>query len=159
MKNSEQHRKEKTYHIRNVAEKFGIALIYIFGSQSKNGKRYLQGNSINIEDFSDLDLAVSFKNIPSAPMKIYGDLYKELSEIFEPFHIDLIFMHEVDVLFQSEIIKGIKIFEKDPFLADEFEEMVMKKAEDLTFKKKIMNREILEAIEDGYIEFEYRADS
>jgi len=159
VKNSEQHRKENTYHIRKIAEKYGIALIYLFGSQSENGAGYLQDNNINAEGLSDLDLAVFFKSIPSDPMKIYGVLYKELSEVFEPFHIDLIFMHEVDVLFQYEIIKGIRIFEKDASFADELEEMIMKRAEDLAFKKRIMNREILEAIEDGYIEFEYRADS
>ncbi len=114
---------------------------------------------LNAEDISDLDLAVSFKSIPSDPMKIYGVLYKELSEVFEPFSIDLVFMHEVDTLFQYEIIKGIRIFEKAESLADEVEEMIMKRAEDLAFKKRIMNREILEAIEDGYIEFEYRTDS
>lgn len=159
VKNSDRRRKKNTYHIRNIAEKYGIVLIYLFGSQPENGARYLQGNNINAEDLSDLDLAVSFKSIPSRPMKIYGALYVELSEIFEPFHIDLVFMHEVDVLFQYEIIKGKRIFEEDESLADELEEMVMKRAEDLAFKKRIMNREILEAIEDGYIEFEYRADS
>lgn len=92
-------------------------------------------------------------------MKIYGALYKEFSEVFEPFNIDLVFMHEVDILFQYEIIKGMRIFEEDESFADELEEMIMKRAEDLAFKKRIMNREILEAIEDGYIEFEYRADS
>ena len=159
MKNLEQHRKRNTYHIRNITQKYGIVLIYLFGSQSENGARYLQGDSMNAEDLSDLDLAVSFKSIPSDPMKIYGALYKELSEVFEPFNIDLVFMHEVDTLFQYEIIKGLRIFEKDVSLADELEEMIMKRAEDLAFKKRIMNKEILEAIEDGYIEFEYRADS
>jgi len=149
----------KAEEIKNIAKKYGITLIYLFGSQAENGARYLKGDNINAEDLSDLDLAVSFKNIPSEPMKIYGALYKEFSKVFEPFYIDLVFMHEVEILFQYEIIKGIRIFEKDESLADELEEMIMKRAEDLAFKKKILNKEILEAIEDGYIEFEYRAGS
>jgi len=63
------------------------------------------------------------------------------------------------MLFQYEIIKGKRIFETDASLADDLEEMIMKRAEDLAFKKRVMDREILEAIEDGYIEFEYRAGS
>jgi len=149
----------KAKEIRNIAEKYGIAVIYLFGSQSENGTRYLQGNGINVEDLSDLDAAVFFNDIPSDPMKVYGALYKELSEVFEPFNIDLVFMHEVDTLFQYEIIKGIRIFAEDTSLADEFEEMILKRAADLAFKKSIMDREILEAIEDGYFEFEYRAGS
>jgi predicted nucleotidyltransferase len=149
----------KAKELRDIAEKYGIAFIYLFGSQSENGARYLQGDGIAVEELSDLDAAVCFINIPSDPMKIYGALYKELSEVFEPFNMDLVFMHEVDALFQYEIIKGVRIFAIDSSLADELEEMIMKKAEDLAFKKRIMSREILEAIEDGYIEFEYRAGS
>jgi predicted nucleotidyltransferase len=149
----------KAKEMRNIAEKYGIAAIYLFGSQSDNGAGYLQGDGVNVEELSDLDMAVSFKDIPSDPMKTYGALYKELSEFFEPFNIDLVFMHEVDALFQFEIIKGIRIFAEDTSLADGLEEMILKRAEDLAFKKRIMDREILEAIEDGYIEFEYRAGS
>ena len=149
----------KIKEMRNIANKFGIAVIYLFGSQSEKGARYLQGDGTNAEELSDLDAAVFFKDIPSDPMKVYGALYKELSEVFEPFSIDLVFMHEVDTLFQYETIKGIRVFAKDESLADELEEMIMKRAEDLAFKKRIMDREILEAIEDGYIEFEYRAGS
>jgi predicted nucleotidyltransferase len=145
--------------VRNIAERYRIAVIYLFGSQSEKGTKYLRGDSPNVEKLSDLDAAVCFINIPSDPMKIYGALYKELSEVFEPFNIDLVFMHEVDTLFQYEITKGIRIFAKDSSLADELEEMILKRAEDLAFKKRIMDREILEAIEDGYIEFEYRAGS
>ncbi len=64
-------------------------------------------------------------------------------------------MHEVSTLFQYEIINGVRIYEKDELLADEFEEGVMKSAEDLLYKKRIFNSEIMEAIEDGYFEFEY----
>lgn len=145
----------KTRKIRNIAKKYGIVLIYLFGSQAENGARYLAGDNISAEDLSDLDLAVSFENIPSEPMKIYGALYRELSEIFAPFYIDLVFMHEVGTLFQYEIIKGVRMFEKDEFSTDDLEEKIMKRAEHLAFKQRIMNREILEAIEDGYFEFEY----
>lgn len=159
VKEIKKNRSDKTFHIKDIADKYGIFIIYLFGSQSEKGEKYLQGKSIKNEDFSDLDIAVSFKKIPSDPMKVYGALYKEFSEVFTPFNIDLVFMHEVDMLFQYEIIKGVRIFEEDVCSTDEREEMIMKRAEDLAYKKKIMNREILEAIEDGYIEFEYRADS
>ena len=149
----------KAKEIKKIAKKYGISLIYLFGSQAEQGAKYLKGDNVNADDLSDLDLAVSFKNIPSNPMKTYGALYKEFSELFEPFNIDLVFMHEVEILLQYEIIKGVRIFEKDESLADEVEEMIMKRAEDLVYKKRILNREILEAIENGYIEFEYRPGS
>ena len=141
--------------IRKIAKKYGIALVYLFGSQAENGARYLAGDNIDVDGLSDLDVAVAFENIPSEAIKIYGVLYKELSEIFAPFYIDLVFMHDMETLFQYEIIKGEIIFNKDEFSTDEFEEKIMKMAEDLAFKQRIMNKEILEAIEDGYFEFKY----
>ena len=145
----------KTEEIRSLAGKYGIVLIYLFGSKTEEGKRYLKGESIIPQEYSDLDISIAFENAPSDPMKIHGALYKELSDIFEPFHIDLLFLHEVDPIFQYEIIKGSRIYEKDEYYADDIEEMIMKKAEDLIFKKRVFNQEIVGAIEDGYFEFKY----
>ncbi|HLA00561.1 MAG TPA: nucleotidyltransferase domain-containing protein, partial [Thermodesulfovibrionales bacterium] len=100
-----------------------------------------------------------FETPPADAIKTYGILYKEISEIFDPFRVDLIFMHEVDTILQYEILKGIRIFEKDEFSADEFEERIMKKAEDLLFKKRIFDKEIMEAMQDGFVEFKYNANS
>lgn len=145
--------------IINIAQEFDCIIIYFLGSQADKGRRYLEGEAVMPDAFSDLDVAVAFSKPPTEPIEIYGDMYKKLSKILDPFNIDLVFMHEVSTLFKYEIIKGVRIYEKDEFLADEFEEGIMKQAEDLAFKKRIFDREILEAIEDGYIEFEYSPGS
>lgn len=43
---------------------------------------------------------------------------------FEPFEIDLVFMHEKDSLFQYEIIKGSGIYAKDEDFDDEYEDFI-----------------------------------
>lgn len=143
--------------IRDIAERFGCIIIYFFGSQADMGKRYIEGEDIKPDIFSDLDIAVVFENPPIEAMKIYGNLFKEISKALDLFSIDLVFMHEVDALFQYEIIKGLRVYEKDERIADEFEERIMKIAGDLSFKERILKHEIMEAIEDGYIELEYKA--
>lgn len=145
----------KNYDIRTLAKRYGIFLIYLFGSQADNGKRYLKGEDVMPDAFSDLDVAIAFENPPAEAIETYGILFKEISEIFDPFHIDLVFMHEVNTLFQYEIIKSVRIYAKDELYADELEESIMKRAEDLLFKKRILDNEIMEAIENGYFEFEY----
>ncbi len=145
--------------IKAIAEKYGIALIYLFGSQADNGLKYLKGEGVMPDTIADLDVAIAFEDPQDGNIKTYGILYKEISDIFDPFNIDLIFMHEVDTLFQYEVIKGIRIYEKDELYADDFEEGIMKRAEDLVFKRRILNDEIMEAIEDGYFEFEYSPNS
>lgn len=142
--------------ITELAEKFDCILIYFFGSQADKGRRYLEGDEVKADPFTDLDVAVAFRTSPVKAIKIYGEIYKEISKALEPFHIDLVFIHEQGILFQYEIIKGIRIYEKSERFTEEFEEGVMKRAGDLLFKKRILDREIMEAIDDGYIEFEYR---
>ena len=90
--------------LKKLAEKYGIILIYIFGSRAEKAKRYLEREKIIKNNFSDLDIAIAFEK-PKIDIKTFGEIYMELSKIFEPFEIDLIFMHEVDPLFQYEIIK------------------------------------------------------
>jgi len=141
--------------IGDIAERFDCLLIYFFGSQADQGRRYIEGEDMRADFFSDLDIAIVFKESPIEKIKTYGKIYKEMAELLEPFNVDLVFMHELGTFFQYEIIRGVRIYEKDEPLADEFEEEIIKRAEDLMFKKKILDREIMEAIEDGYIEFEY----
>ena len=141
--------------IRNLAARYHIILMYFFGSQTERGRRYLEGKDAETDILSDLDVAIAFENPPTEAMKTYGVLFREISEIFDPFTIDLIFMHEVDTLFQYEIIKGFRIYEKEESFADEFEERIMKMAEDLSFKKSVFNNDVMDAIGNGYFEFEY----
>ncbi len=142
--------------IASVAERNNLTLIYLFGSQAEKGLRYMEGEEARPEPPSDLDIAIAFTDPPSDPMKTYGLIYRAFSEIFEPFEIDLVFMEEVNPLFQYEIIKGLRIYEKDELFAEEFEEGIMKRIEDLSYKKRILEREIMEAVEDGYLQIEYR---
>ena len=141
--------------IRKITDSYRCMLIYLFGSQASLGKQYLEGERVRPSPFSDLDVAVAFQEPPRDTLYIYGKLYAELAEIFEPFSIDLVFMHELNPLFQFEIIKGILLFEKDKNMTYDFEERVMKQAGDLYFKKQIFDADTMEAIEHGYIEFEY----
>jgi len=145
--------------IHTLAEAYDLSLVYLFGSQAATGNQYLKGIEVTPDDTSDLDIAVAFQNPPVLPMETYGHLYRNMGKIFDPFDIDLIFMCEVDTLLQCEIIKGVRIYEADEFLADQFEERIMKLTGDLIVKKRIMDCEIMEAIEDGYFQFEYTPHS
>jgi predicted nucleotidyltransferase len=47
-------------------------MIYLFGSQAEAGKRYIDGEDVSVEPYSDLDIAVYFEEIPPAPILTYG---------------------------------------------------------------------------------------
>jgi len=146
--------------IRKLADTYGIGIIYLFGSQAEEGARYLETSYAIPDNLSDLDIAVYFIKNPKQDLsERYGEIYMELSYIFDVFNIDLVFMNDMETLFQYEIITGIRVFEHDAEYADVMEEIIMKKSADLSLKQRIMNKDIMEAVEDGYFDLEYRASA
>lgn len=138
-----------------IAKNYNIGIVYLFGSQAENGKRYIEGYDIMPDASSDLDIAMVFRERPENEIKAYGLIYLDMAKLFDPFEIDLVFLHEHDAIFGYEIIKGIRVYAEDEQFADIVEEAIMKEAEDLLFKRKEFHEDIMEAIRDGYFEFEY----
>ncbi len=145
--------------IDEICKKYNIALCYLFGSQQEHGKALLEGRQVEVVDTeSDIDFAVMFKTLPEKSLETYALLSLDLQELITPFKIDLLFLHEVDHLIQLEAIKGINIYSFDDGFRDEYEEKVMMFAADELEIFKLNEKDMLEAIDNGYFEFEYKAD-
>ncbi len=139
----------------NILSRYEVKAAYIFGSQKDAGIAFLNGNTPIIEEKADLDIGVLFEKLPGDIFKIYGDLYADLSLFFEPFRIDLVFLQEANIFFQYEAILGELVYSDEESFLETYEEMVLKKASDLSFKKNEFERDFLEAIKDGYFEIAY----
>jgi uncharacterized protein len=145
--------------IEKICKKYNIALCYLFGSQQNNGKAILEGKKLEISDpEADIDFAVLFRKPPENTLETYAYLSLELQELVTPFKADLLFLDEVDHLLQLETIKGINIYSVNDKLREEYEEKVMMFASDELEIFKLNEKDLFEAIENGYFEFEYQAD-
>lgn len=142
--------------LSGLFEKYGVKLAYIFGSRKDDGVAFLRGKNI-FQEGSDLDIGVVFERLPENPFDIYGEIYADLSYFFEPFNIDLVFLQETDSLFQYEAIKGENIHCAEEAFRDDFEEIVVKKASDLSYKRIEFEKDFLEAVRDGYFEIADRS--
>lgn len=143
---------DKTSRLNTLCEKHKIVLVYLFGTQQDAGFKYLQDQVIAVEKISDLDIGLNVKSPPDRMYEFYGNIYLDLSKLFEPFNVDIIFLHEVDALFKYEIVCGRRIYASDERIADEYEENILKIASDLSFKRKIFEKDFYESIENGYFE-------
>ena len=142
----------------DICEHYGIALCYLFGSQQERGKAILAGEKIAVVDeHSDIDFAVLFRTPPSAPLELYARLSIDLQDLVAPHRADLLFLHEVDHLVQLEAIWGINVYAVDEQTKDEYEHIVMMFASDEYEIFKRSERDLFDAIRDGYFEFEYNA--
>lgn len=149
-------RADKISRLNRLCEKHRVLLVYLFGSQKDAGLKYLHEQEVHIEETSDLDIGILLESPPANMYKLHGDLYFNLSTIFEQFNIDIVFFHEISFLLKYEIIKGHRIYALDEEFADEYEENVMKFASDLSFKRKMFEKDFLEALENGYFEIELK---
>lgn len=144
--------------LKGIFEKYGISIAYLFGSQMDAGLLYLRGKDIELEKGSDMDIGVVFHHTPRDIYQVYGGLYAELSKLFKPFNIDIVFMYEVSFIFRFEIIKGHRIFTANEDFADDYEDMVIRIASDLSFKRMMFEPDFYEALKDGYFEIELKQD-
>jgi predicted nucleotidyltransferase len=146
-------------NIREICERYNVALCYLFGSQKEIGKTLLEGRHVDIMDAeSDIDFGVLFLSLPENALETYARLSLDLQELVAPFKADLLFLHEVDHLIQMEAIRGINIYAVNEPYRDAYEEKVMMKASDELEIFKLNEKDFFEAIEDGYFEFEYKAN-
>ena len=145
--------------IDSICKKHDVALCYVFGSQEKTAKALLEGQTVKMIDFaSDIDFAVLFRRHPKESLEAYTLLSLDLQDLVSPFRADLLFLHEVDHLIQLEAIKGTSIYEMDEASREAYEEKVMMFAADEFEIFKLNEVDLLEAIQDGYFEFEYQVD-
>ena len=133
-----------------------VKIAYIFGSQKESGIAFLNDRNPAIDERADLDIGIVFKKLPIDTFGVYGEIYADLSILFEPFNVDLVFLQETDTLFQYEAIKGELIYCADENFLDDYEELVMKIASDLSFKKAEFEKDFLEAVKDGYFEITHK---
>ena len=145
--------------IEKICKKYNVALCYLFGSQQSVGMAILEGKQFEMEDHeADIDFAVLFLKPPKNTLETYAHLSLDLQELVTPLRADLLFLQEVDHLIQLEAIKGINLYSADEKIREDYEEKVMMFASDELEIFKLNERDLFQAIENGYFEFKYKAD-
>ena len=134
--------------IRDICQKYNIALVYIFGSQKENSLKLLNGEKVNINDpLADIDVGIVFsQDIESIPdrRKVYSNIYNDFEDLFLPYHLDLVFLQECHSVFQSEALLGICVYSISEEFKDEYEMMVLRRAADFKY---VLDKYTEEALE------------
>ncbi|HAG08844.1 MAG TPA: DNA polymerase subunit beta [Desulfotomaculum sp.] len=142
--------KNPQHELACLGHKYGVALIYLFGSQAREGTKILAGEKVMIEDpLTDLDVGVVTEEpLPKLPqrLKFYAALYNDLEDLFKPFCLDLVLLEENHSVFQLEAIKGICVYQISEEKQDTYEMMILRRAADFRpFLEKYL-QEVLEEV-------------
>lgn len=84
--------------IKKIANKYGIRLLLIFGSQVSKKTHQL----------SDIDIGVLFKN-NQINLERYSNLLNDLQEIFPEKEVDLAIVNNADPLFLAKIVENCQL--------------------------------------------------
>ncbi|MDP3487694.1 MAG: nucleotidyltransferase domain-containing protein [Bacillota bacterium] len=134
--------------VGKVAEEFGIAFMYLFGSQAENGYDYMRGSTVELNDpLADLDIGIIFKAgiLETDIVSLYANLYNELDVLFDPFQVDLVLLEENHSVFQANAISGICIYSYDDCLRGQHEENILRRAADF---KPFLDKYLQEYLEE-----------
>ena len=128
---------EKIEKLREICQKYNIALVYLFGSQKENSLKLLNGEKVDIKDpLADIDVGIVFihsiEDIPER-YKIYSNIYNDFEDLFLPYHLDLVFLQECHSVFQTEALLGICVYSISEEFKDEYEMMVLRRAADFKY--------------------------
>ena len=139
---------EKIEKLRDICQKYNIALVYIFGSQKENSLKLLNGEKVDIKDpLADIDVGIVFihsiEDIPER-YKIYSNIYNDFEDLFLPYHLDLVFLQECHSFFQTEALLGICVYSISEEFKDEYEMTVLRRAADFKY---VLDKYTEEALE------------
>lgn len=133
-----------------ICKDYRILAVYIFGSMAKDGIALLESKKPReIDPLADVDVGIIFFERPLDPkerIEIYGRLHSELSEVFSPFILDLIFLQDVGVILQFEAINGKVVYSFDDDKRLDYEEHIIKFYQDWKPDYDEYTKEVLEAI-------------
>ncbi|NSW83242.1 MAG: nucleotidyltransferase domain-containing protein [Syntrophothermus sp.] len=121
--------------LSKICRKYGVALLYLFGSQQDQGLALLSGEKCEPRDaLSDIDVGVVIKGglPPAYPRaKLYARIYNELEELFRPFRLDLTFLQENHSVFQLEAVaRGQCVYAESEEFRENYEMSILRRAAD-----------------------------
>lgn len=133
-----------------ICSGYPILAVYLFGSMADEGVGLLDNKMpVDIDPLADLDVGVVFLlplSDPKERVKLYKRLYSDLSDVFSPLSLDLVFLQETGVIIQSEAINGQLIYSRDDDQRTDYEEIVIKFYQDWKPVYDQYTKEVLEAI-------------
>jgi len=120
--------------LEDMCERYGVDILYIFGSRAGEVKGLVDGKSSSLaEGSSDVDIGFKLRRGAHLSVREKALLSVELENILNVNRVDLCDIHDVDPFVAVNIVRGERLFCRDEYLADEYELYVLRRAGDLAY--------------------------
>jgi len=119
-------------HLEEICRRFGVAILYVFGSCADQVADWLEDRRccLNIQN-SDVDLGVVPEpgTRPNVKQKVL--LTIAIEDFLRISRVDLVSVPEADPFLAANIIRGHRLYCRDPHAADEYDLFILRRAGDL----------------------------
>ena len=138
--------KRREEYLANLCYEYGIDILYAFGSRAKEVKSWLKEDLGGLPpSLSDIDIAIKPISGKYLDIKEKVQLTIALEDFFKVPRADLVVIPEADPFLAANIIRGERLFCRDPYRADNYELYILRRAGDLA----PLERERLALIMEG----------
>ena len=128
--------------IREIADRYGLQIIYTFGSRAKEALGIVEGEIEHLyAKPSDLDIGIKPEKSLKVEEKI--EIALALEDIFELSRVDLIVIPDIPTFLALEIVTGELLYAKDLIYEAEYQLYIMRRAAELIPYERIRQKMIL----------------
>jgi len=135
---------ERRASLEAICQKYGVAILYSFGSRAKEAVRWLEDEAYVFQPGpSDLDIGV--KALPGVRWSLEEQirLTIELEDLFDVDRVDLVVLGCASPYLEAEVIHGERLYAQDEYKADLYDLYMLRREEDLLFLEDERARMIL----------------
>jgi len=118
--------------IENLCKEYGIDILYVFGSRSRELADFLfkDGSTLSPGP-SDVDMGVKLIHRRTLTVKEKVLLAIRLEDLFGVNRVDLAILSDADPFLAANIVRGERLFFRNEDEADEYELYILRRAGDL----------------------------
>ncbi len=135
--------------IEQLCREYGVNIIYVFGSRAEEVQALVAGSIAALAPGeSDVDIAL----LTAAPLSLEQKVHfaQALEDLLNVERVDLVTLADADPFLAANAIRGNRLFAPDPYLADEYDLYVLRRAGDLAFLERERMALILREEEPKY---------
>jgi len=123
---------ERRNALREIALRYRVEMVYIFGSRSGEVLDWIAGRRVDLAPSpSDVDIGALLPGGVVWPVAEKVRFAQTFEDFFAVGRVDFILLNEADPFLAAEVIRGERLYERDRRAADEYELFVLRRAGDL----------------------------
>jgi predicted nucleotidyltransferase len=117
--------------LADICGQYDLVAVYAFGSRAEEIASRVGGEDVVANSEADVDIGVLPESDRELGAKARVDLMQALEDLLGVARLDLVILREADPFLAANIVRGERLYARDPHAADEYDLYVLRRAGDL----------------------------